>query len=144
MITALDTSVLLDLFTDDPKFRDRSLSAIRRCLADGPLVACDVVWAEVVATFPDALTATRALGGIPVEYSGLDARSASRAGTIWRGYRQRGGARERVVADFLIAAHAKEHADRLLTRDRGFHGAAFAGLTILDPSVGIPDSAGRD
>ncbi len=134
MITALDTSVLLDLFTDDPSFRDRSLGAIRQCLAGGPLVACDVVWAEVVAAFSDEQAATRALGGIPVEYSALNARSASRAGTIWRGYRQQGGARERVVADFLIAAHAIEQADRLLTRDRGFHGAAFAGLTIVDPA----------
>ena len=134
MITALDTSVLLDVFTDDPSFRDRSLNAIRRCLADGPLVACDVVWAEVVAAFPDALAAAKALADIPVEYSALDAPSAVRAGTIWRGYRQRGGARERVVADFLIAAHAMDHADRLLTRDRGFQGVAFSGLTILDPS----------
>ena len=134
MITALDTSVLLDLFTDDPTFRERSLIAIRRCLADGPLVACDVVWAEVIAAFSDAQAAERALGGIPVEYSAPSAPSASRAGTNWRAYRQRGGARERVVADFLIAAHAMEHADRLLTRDRGFQRAAFGGLTILDPS----------
>jgi len=134
MITAIDTSVLLDVFTDDPRFRAGSLAAIRRCLADGPLVACDVVWAEVTAAFSDVQAATRALGGLPVEYSAVNMRSASRAGVIWRGYRQRGGARERIVADFLIAAHAVEHADRLLTRDRGFAATAFAGLTIIDPS----------
>jgi len=38
-----------------------------------------------------------------------------------------------VVADFLIGAHALEQADRLLTRDRGFHRSAFAGLAIVDP-----------
>ncbi len=134
MITAVDTSVLLDLFTDDPVFRDRSLAAIRQCLAGGPLIASDVVWAEVVAAFADDEAATQAMGGIPVEYSAVHAGSASRAGSAWRGYRRRGGTRERLVADFLVAAHAMEQADRLLTRDRGFQTRAFAGLTIVDPS----------
>jgi predicted nucleic acid-binding protein len=38
-----------------------------------------------------------------------------------------------VIADFLVGAHAVEQADRLLTRDRGFQRAAFAGLVIVDP-----------
>ena len=135
MITAVDTSVLLDLFTDNQMFRDRSLAAIRQSLADGPIVACDVVWAEVVAAFADEGAATQAMGGVPVAYSALDSGSASRAGTAWRAYRRRGGIRERLVADFLIGAHALEQADRLLTRDRGFHRSAFAGLTIIDPSA---------
>jgi predicted nucleic acid-binding protein len=134
VITAVDTNVLLDVFTDDPLFRDRSLAAIRRCLAEGQLVACDVVWAEVVAAFAAERSAIRAMGGIPVTYSMPSDAAASRAGSAWRAYRRRGGIRERLVADFLVGAHAIEQADRLLTRDRGFHKAAFTGLTIIDPS----------
>lgn len=134
MITAVDTSVLLDLFTDNQLFVDRALAAIRQSLDGGPLVACDVVWAEVVAAFADEEAATQAMGGVPVAYSALGARSASRAGSAWRGYRQAGGPRERLVTDFLVGAHALEQADRLLTRDRGFHRTAFADLTIVDPS----------
>jgi hypothetical protein len=40
-----------------------------------------------------------------------------------------------VIADFLIGAHAFEQADRLLTRERGFHRMAFDGLVIVDPSA---------
>lgn len=134
MITAVDTSVLLDLFTDNQLFLDRSLAAIRQSLADGPLVACDVVWAEVVAAFADEEAARQAMGAVPVAYSALNAGSASRAGSAWRAYRRRGGSRERLVADFLVSAHAMEQADRLLSRDRGFHKSAFAGLAIVDPS----------
>jgi hypothetical protein len=135
VITAVDTSVLLDIFFDEPGFRPPSLTALRACLAEGPVVACDVVWAEVRAVFGDDDAAARALAGFPVIYSAIDLRSASRAGAAWGSYRSGGGPRDRVVADFLVGAHAREQADRLLTRDRGFHRAAFAGLEIVDPSV---------
>jgi predicted nucleic acid-binding protein len=55
-------------------------------------------------------------------------------GQAWRAYRQAGGTRERVVADFLIGAHALARADRLLTRDRGFCRSYFAELAIIDPT----------
>ena len=135
MITAVDTSVLLDIFFDEPAFRPSSLAALRTCLAVGPVVACDVVWAEVRAVFEDDEAAARALAGFPIAFSAIDTRAASRAGAAWGGYRRGGGPRDRVVADFLVGAHALEQADRLLTRDRGFHRAAFAGLAIVDPSA---------
>lgn len=49
------------------------------------------------------------------------------AGAIQYRYRMVGGRRERVVADFLIGAHALHHADRLIARDRGFYLDYFAG-----------------
>jgi predicted nucleic acid-binding protein len=134
MITAVDTSVLLDVFTDSALFRDRSLAALRQGLAAGSLIACDVVWAEVVAAFADDEAASRAMGSVPVAYSALEPGSASRAGSAWRTYRQLGGSRERLVADFIVGAHAIVQADRLLTRDRGFQKSVFTGLTIVDPS----------
>jgi len=136
MITAVDTSVLLDIFFDEPEFRHLSVVTLRACLAEGPVVACDVVWAEVRAVFQDDAAATGALARVPVTYSAIDAPAASRAGAAWGVYRRAGGRRERVIADFLVGAHAVEQADRLLTRNRGFHRMAFADLSIVDPSVG--------
>ena len=39
--------------------------------------------------------------------------------------------RTRIVADFLIGAHAVAAADRFLTRDRGFYASYFAELKTL-------------
>lgn len=134
MITAVDSNVLIDILGADPRFGPASLAAARRCRREGILVACDAVWAEVLAAFPDVAATEAALERMPLEYSPVAKPSATRAGVGWRAYRRRGGPRDRVVADFIIGAHAMEEADRLLTRDRGFHRAAFAGLTIIDPS----------
>ena len=64
-------------------------------------------------------------------------RSVVAAARAWRGYRTRGGKRERVAADFLIGAHAMEQCERLLSRDRGFYRECFKGLKLLDPSAGL-------
>jgi predicted nucleic acid-binding protein len=134
VITAVDTNVLLDVFGRDAEFGGRSAGALRRCIAEGKLVACDVVWAETGASFPDAEAAENALSTLRVDYSPLAAADALAAGRAWQEYRKAGGTRERVVADFLIGAHATAHADRLLTRDRGFYRSYFAELPIVDPA----------
>jgi len=134
VITAVDSSVVLDVLGADPRFGEDSRVALRRAIAEGSLVACDVVWAEVAAAFASEDECARALAQLGVRFSGLDVRAAAAAGTTFRTYRRAGGTRERLIADFLVGAHALTHADRLLTRDRGFFRSYFSRLTIVDPA----------
>lgn len=134
MITAVDTNVLLDVFGADPTFGATSKEALGASLDAGRLVVCDLVWAETVAAFPDEQAAEQALGELKVAFVATEQRAAARAGTAWRQYRRAGGNRNRLVADFLVGAHALTQADRLLTRDRGFFRTYFSDLTILDPT----------
>jgi predicted nucleic acid-binding protein len=133
VITAVDTSVLLDVFGADPEFGPRSAAALRRCLAEGSLVACEVVWAETAASFATTTAAEEALHGLRIEFSPLEASTALAVGGAWRAYRAAGG-RERMIADFLIGAHAAAHAERLLTRNRGFYRQYFSELRVVDPA----------
>lgn len=132
MITAVDTSVLLDVFTADPTFGLASHDCLQECLAGGAVLACAVVWAETSALFPDPDSAQAAMNKLGAAFSALDQRAALRAGEVWRSYRKHGGSGSRVIADFLIDAHASVQADRLLTRDRGFYRSYFPGLTVID------------
>ena len=135
MISALDTSVILDVLRRDARFGPSSLETVRRASLEGNLIVAPAVWAEVCAAFDDADEAKSTLDKIGVELVGDDRAIATAAGSAWRAYRRAGGTRRRVLADFLIGAHAMLKADRLLTRDRGFYQSYFRELRILDPSA---------
>lgn len=135
MITAVDTSVLIDVLEPDPLFGPASADAMRAAIRQGGLIACEVVWAEVGARFIDATAVADALRRLTVGFSPVGMAEALDAGAMMAEYRRRGGARERVVADFLVGAHARGKADCLLTRDRGFFRSYFADLDVVDPAA---------
>lgn len=134
MTTAVDTNVLLDILAPDSTFGPYSAQAVRAALDEGRLVACEVVWAELVANYPSPETAEQAMNLLGLEFSPATLETAFKAGQAWKAYRQRSGPRVRIIGDFLIGAHALCQADRLLTRDRGFYRSYFKHLSILDPS----------
>ena len=137
MRTAVDTSVLLDVLVADPEFGVPSREALRAAYRDGALVACSVVWAEVRAWFPDDESCADSLGVLGIRFDALRPEAATLAGRLWREHCSRKGSdRRRVVADFLIGAHAQVQADTLLTRDRGFYRTYFARLRVDDPTSG--------
>ena len=81
MITAVDTIVLPDVSTADPDFGDQSAEMLRDCMVDGKMIACEVVRAEISATFPDNSEAEQALARIGIEFVPMDQKicSSSRA-----------------------------------------------------------------
>lgn len=135
MKTAVDSSVLLDVLGADPSFGERSRRALRSAYDTGALVACDVVWSEVRAHFERDDEFHEALGLLGVRFEAIGAEAAVVAGRLWRETRRRQEGRVvRVVADFLVGAHAAAQADALLTRDRGFYRQYFQ-LKIIDPGA---------
>ncbi len=131
---AVDSSVLVDLLTDDPQFAESAGTALAKAMSLGEVVVCDAVVAEVQTLLDTRETAMDALNEYGIRYLATTEQAAVRAGHMQRRFRDRGGRRERVVADFLIGAHALMQCDALITRDAGFYRDYFKGLRIIVPA----------
>lgn len=129
--------MLLDVLTADAEFGLASREALRRAYDAGALVACDIVWGEVRAHFPEETAFREALATLGVAYEPLRQEAATLAGERWRTYciATHRRDRDRLVADFLIGAHAQMQAEALLSRDRGFFQSHFRELRLIDPSA---------
>jgi len=131
MISALDSSVILDVLTGDPQFADTSEALLHRAAAEGKLVLSECVLAEVAPAFKDEQSVLEFLADWQIEFVPSSRDSAILAGRNFARYLARGGRSGRIMADFLIGAHATHHADRLLARDRGYLRDYFRTLKVL-------------
>ena len=134
MITALDTNILLDVFAPDERFGPPSRDRLEAAYNAGGIIVCDVVYAELVPGFGDRAALDGALRAVNAHLSPIDSAIAWEAGVRWKRYRRAGGPRTRILADFLIGAHALVAADVFLTRDRGFYDTYFPDLMQAPPA----------
>jgi hypothetical protein len=132
MITALDSSVLLDIITDSRVHAESSERRLRQARAEGALIVCECVLAEIRPAF-DAEDFAEFLTDWQLEFVPSSRESAALAGEHFGRYLERGGRAGRVLPDFLIGAHALLHADRLLARDRGYLRDYFSKLRLWQP-----------
>ena len=130
MITAIDTSILLDVFVDSEK-ADQSEACLIQAYERGSLIIAPVVYAELVPQAPSQNELDRWLSAAGIQVVPFTKDHAFNAGMAHGAYRKAGGKRDRILADFMIGAHALSEANTLLTRDRGFYRKYFSGLTIL-------------
>lgn len=131
MITFVDTNVLLDVFLPDPEWGERSVLSLERAFQEGSMVINGVIYAELAQQFGKKDLLDTQLAKLGIRTLALDQDVAFRAGLAWKEYRDAGGRRDRILADFLIGAHAMMRAERLLTRDRGFYKKHFGLLEVI-------------
>ncbi len=140
---AVDASILAELLGDGPQ-ADAAEVCLRKALASGPVVVCDVVVSELTARLGHGAEVMDVLEDMGVRYSAVEQRSAIRAGEMQRKYAERYAERRRKApaaqeppartpADFLIGAHAMLQCNALLTDNEAFFREYFKGLKLITP-----------
>jgi predicted nucleic acid-binding protein len=135
--TALDTNVLSALWSGEPSTREIE-SQLFDARNQGGLVICAPVYCELLAhpsATRDFIREFLGETGIVVDFL-LDEQVWQRAASAFVAYaerrtRSRGGSAKRMLVDFVVAAHAAIHADRLMTLDASRYKQDFPRLRIV-------------
>jgi predicted nucleic acid-binding protein len=137
VITAVDTNILLDLLLSDPAFGAKSEAALRKASQEGALMICEVVYAELAGLFPNRAALEAFLRETGIQLKASSPETLWKSGELWRNFclhrPPTAAVARRIIADFLIGAHALVHAEQLLTRDNDFYHTVFAGLRLASP-----------
>ncbi|HWX50652.1 MAG TPA: type II toxin-antitoxin system VapC family toxin [Roseomonas sp.] len=133
MATLVDTNILLDLATDDPRWADWSLRQLEAAAAQGPLLINDVIYAELSVRFPAVEQVDAFVTEAGLQLEPLPRPALFLAGKAFKAYRSRGGSRTGVLPDFLIGAQAAVMRLPLLTRDAARYRSDFPTVALIVP-----------
>lgn len=129
----VDTSVLLDIATDDPSWKVWSLAALEAAAAADRLVINDIVYAELSVRYRQIEDLEAFVKAVGLELDQIPRSALFAAAKVYQRYRSMGGARPSVLPDFFIGAHAAVTGASLLTRDTRRHRTYFPHLQLIAP-----------
>lgn len=130
--TLVDTNVLLDVMTEDPRWSDWSQARLAEAADAGLLAINPIIYAELSAGFRRKEDLDAQLKD-EFERLALPWEAGFLAGQCFQRYRRLGGPRHSLLPDFYIGAHAMVGGLTLLTRDAARYRAYFPRLAIIAP-----------
>jgi predicted nucleic acid-binding protein len=130
----VDSNVLLDVITKDPRWFEWSSDAIEEAADTSRLVINPIVYAEVSIRYSSIEEFEAVLSGTWLEREAIPFEAAFLAGKCFLNYRKRGGSKTSTLPDFLIGAHAAVSGYSLITRDAPRYRTYFPKLVLISPT----------
>ncbi|MDQ2634002.1 MAG: type II toxin-antitoxin system VapC family toxin [Pseudomonadota bacterium] len=135
MATLVDTNVLVDIAVRDPvwlKWSRKRLEAARR---SGAVIINQIVYSEFSMRYDSVDAVDSVLPEDEFRREGLPWEAAFAATKAFVLYRRAGGAREKILPDFFIGAHAAIRGYTVLTRDPSGFRSYFPGVEVVSPDT---------
>lgn len=134
-MTLVDTNILLDLVTDDPRWADWSIAQLEAASLHGPLLINDIVYSELAVRYSRIEDLEAFLIAADIEISPMPREALFLAAKAFTKYRKAGGLRTGVLPDFFIGAHAAVSQLPLLTRDVSRYRTYFPTVAVISPEI---------
>ena len=132
-MTLVDTNVLLDVLTNDPRWLNWSVSNLRIRANNGPLMINEVIYAEMAGHVSTESELDASVRELEVRFDRTPKSALFLAGERFRRYRRMGGIRTGVLPDFFIGAHAQVLGWPILTRDARRYRTYFPDVELITP-----------
>lgn len=129
----VDSNVLLDVMTEDPRWFSWSSAAMERAADRFRLVINPIIYAEVSIRYSRIEELDAALPKATFDREAIPYAAAFLAGKSFLAYRRSGGTRRSPLPDFFIGAHAAVAGYRLMTRDAPRYRDYFPKLLLIAP-----------
>jgi len=130
----IDSNVLLDLMTEDPRWFSWSAKALANAAETLRLVINPIIYAEVSIRCSRIEDLNAALPKAMIDREPIPYEAAFLAGKAFRVYRRRGGTKRSTLPDFFVGAHASVAGYSLLTRDATRYRTYFPKLPLIAPN----------
>ena len=137
----VDSNVLLDVMTDDPRWGAWSRETLARTADRRRLVINPIIYAEISTHFSRIEALEEALPAHLLQREPVPFEAAFLAGKLFLEYRRRGGRKQAPLPDFFIGAHAAVSGYLLLTRDARGYRTSLPKLRLIAPPGNGPDAA---
>ncbi len=139
-VVLVDSNVLLDVATDDPRWGEWSSNALAAAADTSPLAINPIIYAEVSIRYETIEELEQVLPADAFRREMLPYEAGFLAGKAFVRYRRRGGPRSVPLPDFYIGAHAAVAGFRLLTRDSSRYRTYFPAVELIAPGRSLrPD-----
>jgi predicted nucleic acid-binding protein len=129
----VDTNVLIDVLENDPDWAEWSLTQLRHRAQLTPLAINPIIYTELSAAFSSMEMLDEALTTMDLRQLEIPRPALFLAGKAFARYRQQGGTKSNVLADFFIGAHAAVARLPLLTRDTRRYRNYFPTVELIAP-----------
>lgn len=133
MAYLVDSCILLDILTDDPRWANLSQNLLDQCSQNGELFVNPIIYTEISIGYAKRAELDKVLEIMALSWEDTPREALFLAGKAFLSYRRNHGTKNRPMPDFYIGAHAQVNDHVIITRDVSRYNTYFPSVQLIVP-----------